>query len=471
MNLEDIYKIVADGESQTIEFKSSTANLKSALETVCAFLNTEGGVVFIGVNQHGKIIGQHVTDNTQQEIAKSIAKIEPFPSSVSIQYLSIKANQQLIMLVVKKGDKIPYSYDGRAFYRNQSSTMKMPQSRYSELLLERNIFSYHSWELQASHIHVDELEQDEIQRTTKIAVNTNRINAEVLSESIEDILMRLDLIQSNKITNAAAVLFANSVKSNFPQCAIKMSRFRGKNEIDGFIDNQTVYGNAFQLMEAANKFIMQHLPVASLFDKEKLERIDKPLLPVLAVREALSNAICHRDYAILNSAINLSIFDDRMEIWNPGMLPSVLSLDDLKKRHKSYPRNKNIAHVFYLRQYVETWGTGTTKMIKLCRDHDIPEPIFDEYSGGFSVTFKFEHTEVTEDIEKAQLLTERQKAILNIIKKEKVIKIDALLDQLSDPPSARMIRKDLNMLRTQGYIQLEGHGKSAQWTIKNHKNQ
>ena len=234
------------------------------------------------------------------------------------------------------------------------------------------------------------------------------------------------------------ILFGKASSKEYPQCSIKMARFKGKTELDDFIDNQIIYGNAFQLMKAANDFLMRHLPVASFFDENKFERIDKPLLPVLAVREAISNAICHRDYSTHNASMTLAIFDDRMEIWNNGTLPSFLTLDDLKKRHKSYPRNKNIARVFYLRRYVETWGTGTTKMIKLCKEHGIPEPVFDEYSGGFSVVFKFKELIGSHIPQPSEMifnkLTKRQKEIFALIKEHHAISSADILNRLDNPP-------------------------------------
>lgn len=393
MNIDEVKKLLQQGESQELELKKSLSQLKPAMETLCAFLNTNGGVILIGINQHGNIVGQQVSDNTQQEIANEIAKIEPFPNAVSVEYLPLDdkgEDHKLIVIIAKKGELAPYVYDGRSFYRNQSSTMRMPQSRYTQLLLERGTDSYQAWDARhADGITIDDLDYNEIKRTVKIAVNTNRMDAEALNEPVEDILMRLELMEEGQLTNAAAVLFAKSVVSKFSQCLIKMARFRGTTEIGEFIDNQMIHGNAFQIMKSANEFLMKHLPVASFFDESKLERIDKPLLPVLAIREALSNAICHRDYSVQNAAITLAIFDDRMEIWNNGGLPSSLTVEDLKKKHKSYPRNKKIAWVFYLRRYVETWGTGTTKILALCQKNNVPEPVFEEYSQGLSVTFRF----------------------------------------------------------------------------------
>lgn len=471
ITIQKVHEIISTGESETLELKKSLTQLKPALETLCAFLNTSGGVILIGVSHVGKVVGQVITDNTQQEIANEIAKIEPFPASLDILYLPLcdNASKSVVYISVTRGSTVPYTYDNRAYYRNQSSTMRMPQTRYAQLLLERGIESQSSWETQLVKGGVAGLDFDEIMRTIKVAVNINRMDSEALNESIEDVLMRLELLKRGRISNAAMVLFSKSPGYVLPQCSIKMARFKGVTELTSFVDNQMVTGNVFHILKVANEFIMRHLSLASFFDNLRLERIDKPMLPVLAIREAICNAICHRDYSINNAVITLAIFEDRMEIWNNGTLPSSLNLEDLKKRHKSYPRNKVIAKVLYLRGYVETWGTGTTKMIKLCREHGIPDPIFDEYSGGFSVIFAFHNSSTANVVcageARLNVLTNRQEELYGILKKHKAIGMSDILLLLKAPPSDRMVRKDLDALRKRKLVSLHGYGKSSKWVI------
>lgn len=476
MKLEEIKKLISEGESVTLELKKSTAQLKGAIETICAYLNTKGGFVVIGVNQHGKIVGQNVTDNTQQEIANEISKIEPFPESVNIEYLPLnnKENCSLILISTDRGYSIPYTYDGRSFYRNQATTMRIPQYRYSQLLLERSFLSSNSWDTQPEEgATIDDLDIEEIRRTVEIAVEGNRLNTPALRDSPKNVLKRLELLKNNQLTHAALVLFTKSDKFDNYQLTIKMARFRGLTKTEGFIDNQMVSGHAFKVMHSANEFLMKHLNIASFFDPNKFERIDEPTLPILAFREALSNAICHKDYLFNNTAITVAIFDDRLEIWNNGTLPSFLSIDDLKKDHQSYPRNKKIAQVFYLRHIVETWGTGTNKMIALCRELKMPDPVFKEYSGGLSVTFKFkEKIGFRSGIGTAKGSpnflkhpTERHKNILTLLKKSQALSAKEIHNQLSIQIGYSTIRADLSALQQQGLVKQIGKGRSSLWQL------
>ena len=171
------------------------------------------------------------------------------------------------------------------------------------------------------------------------------------------------------------------------------------------------------------------------------------------------------------ASIHLAIYDDRLEIWNNGLLTTDLTFDDLKKRHTSHPRNKHIAQVFYLRRYIESWGTGTTRMIALCKEHNLPEPVFTEYSGGFSVTFFFKEgtrqvQSSTPTISTEHLSARRQEIIRIFVDGESdAIAFQTLMAQLKNPPSDRMVRKDLVALRNAGYIRLIGYGRSALWAI------
>jgi ATP-dependent DNA helicase RecG len=139
-------------------------------------------------------------------------------------------------------------------------------------------------------------------------------------------------------------------------------------------------GNAFQLITFAHHFANRHLPIASYFVPGKLQRIDETAVPQMALREALINAFCHRDYNIRSATTSFAIYDDRLELWNPGGLLPAIKLDQLKGPHNSYPRNELIANVFYKRGWIEKWGTGTARMIEYCRANNTPEPEFTDSS-------------------------------------------------------------------------------------------
>ncbi len=467
MNIKQLKSLIAQGESETLEFKTSTAQLKAACETLCGYMNAKGGMVLIGVRNNGEIIGQDVTDNTRQEIANELRKFEP-AAQIAVDYVKV-GDRQVITMQVPAGKHSPYVYDGRPFERTQNSKGRMTQHHYEQLLVERGQLN-HSWEdYPAEGYDLDSLDHEEIHRTVAEGIYKNRIPASASKDDVKQILTRLKLLSEGKLKRAAIVLFAKEEFLDLPQCLIKMARFRGTDKLGDFIDNQRIEGHAFKLLESADAFLRRHLPIASFFKKDQFQRIDKPALPVFAVREALINALCHRDYSNRSGSISLAIFDTHIEIWNNGALPREIKLKDLKHHHESMPRNERIAKVFHARGLIETWGTGTNKMIDDCRAERIPDPEFKERTGGLVVIFKFKEpigrTQPNVTVIEPQL-SARQEAIFDAIQKHGAMSTLQLLDILVNPPSRRMVRMELDYLRKIDLVEMEGYGRSALWKAK-----
>ena len=260
MDLANLNEMVKRGESDTLEFKKSTAQLRAAFQTICGFLNANGGAILIGVSDNGEMIGQNVNDNTRLEIARELKKIEPTPC-VGVQYTKCGGSKFIIALQVEKGEHAPYLYDGRAFQRDESSTSRMSQHRYEQLLVERNQLN-HSWEeVIASDYTIDDLDQDEIYKTISDGIHENRIPASAQRESVYEISDRLGLVKGTLLRRAAVVLYAKQQSMKYFQCMIKMARFRGMDKLGDFIDNQQVCGNAFRLLEESETFLRRHIPI------------------------------------------------------------------------------------------------------------------------------------------------------------------------------------------------------------------
>ncbi len=239
-----------------------------------------------------------------------------------------------------------------------------------------------------------------------------------------------------------------------------MARFRGVIK-DEFIDQRQVHGNAFALLDEAMLFLRRHLPVAGRFEPGVLTRLDEPLFPTLALREAVVNAICHRDYSIAGGAISIAIFDNRLEIASAGMLPFGLTVDMLKKDHRSQPRNPLLAEVFFRRGLIERWGRGTQKIVTLCVEAGHPEPEFEERAGEMIVRFipsaYIPPHRISHD------LTDRQRRILHVLSdgaRRSITQIRIALD-LKVPTST--LRDDLNLLKQLHLLRSGGHGRGSFW--------
>lgn len=166
-----------------------------------------------------------------------------------------------------------------------------------------------------------------------------------------------------------------------------MARFRGTDKSE-FDDNRQKYGNAFDIFKWAQQFYIDHLPVAGRIPPGSFEREDEPLYPTEALREALANAICHRNYSIGGGCVSIAIYDDRLEISSDGILPFGLTPEELFRPHRSLPWNPLIARAFYMRGIIETWGRGTIKMRELTLAAGLPEPEIISGTGSVSVIFR-----------------------------------------------------------------------------------
>lgn len=235
------------------------------------------------------------------------------------------------------------------------------------------------------------------------------------------------------------------------------------NDKTEFLDQNQIHGNAFYLLEEAMLFLGRHLPVSGKILPGVLERQDEPLFPLLALREALVNALCHRTYTRAGGAISIAIFDDRLEIWSDGTLPFDLKLEDLKREHPSQPRNPLITTVFYRRGLIEQWGRGTQKIVELCVSAGRPEPEFFEQAG--SVMVKFLASAYVPPMRVAHNLSDRQRFILNVLANTLEFSFDEVKKTLPNPPADRTLRDDFQHLKRLGMILSKGRGKHSKWSL------
>ncbi|MCC6590118.1 MAG: putative DNA binding domain-containing protein [Bryobacterales bacterium] len=454
----DVQMLALAGESESIEFKRSTGQLPRAGETLCGFLNGKGGHVVFGVAPDGQMVGQSVSDATMQDVAQMIRRFEP-PASVDIERVRLGSGQEVLVLRVSiSGGE---TYDGRPYQRIGTTTSVMPQQTYQRLLLDR-AHARQRWENLPSSFEIEDLDSGEIARTREGAIAAGRLDP-LMSGADEDFLERVGLRANGRILNAAVVVFGRRFLPDYPQCQLRLARFRGRNKTE-FKDQRQVTGHALQLMSEAMEFLSRHLPIAGRVEPGVFERVDEPLFPPIALREALVNAFCHRDYAQVGGAVSIGIYDDRLEVWSDGTLPFGLSPDDLKRDHLSRPRNPLIAEVFYRRGLVERWGRGTQRLVELCVRAGHPEPEFLE-SGG-AVCVRFLPSGYIAPHRAAHDLTQRQRKLLQALASKEARSFSQLRAEVAPETPERTLRDDLSHLKRLSLIDSKGMGRGAVWFLR-----
>ncbi len=386
MTLNELKKLVRRGEGPALEFKRSTAEQREALQTACAFLNGAGGKVVIGVKPDGTVVGQQVSDKTLREIAQHMQSFEP-PVNIEIERIKVAPGlEALVLHVPGMRDTVPYVFEGKAYEQVHSTTRKMSQKRYEQLLLDRT-HSKRRWENQpAEGITLKDMDREEVHRITDVIVSEGNLTGPA-EKKLERLLDRLGVRENGEILRAAVILFGKRFLPNFPQCELMMARFKGTDKTE-FMDQKSLRGPAFKLLEEAQIFCQRHLPLPGKIVPGELRRQDKPLIPPMALREILVNALIHRDYSIAGGSIHVAIFDDRLEVWSAGRLPTGITPEVLSKDHDSVPRNPIVADVFHRAGLIERWGRGTNRVIEQCRAAGIAPPTFREVGPSTVVTFK-----------------------------------------------------------------------------------
>jgi len=472
MNLQSLKHILSEQhESITLEFKKSTAQLKAAGKTLCAFLNSIGGMVLIGITDKGKIVGQEITDSTKRLIGNTLAQLSPEPS-IKASYIKIDKNKQVVALEAVANDILkPYTFDGKPYIRLESNTITMPREQYQRMSVH-NAFNNISWETNIiKNATLADLDTEEILKTIKEGLLNNRIPETSDTNNPMNSLKRLSLLNDNKLTNAAIVLFAKNPTHWFPQCKIRLACFKGTDKCE-FIDNKQFSGNVFKIREEAMTFVTRYLPISTRIVPGKDERIDEPLFPLNALREIFSNAVCHRDYSIREGTISLGIYRDRIEVWDPGKLPPEVTYENLKTLHESKPRNPLIANTLYCRKFTESWGRGIEMIINLCTAAGHPEPEFFERTGGFCVKLKSKQmigapriTEETRIVTGSKLNILEQK-ILQALNKQGQMKTVDVVELLEHKIAPRTVQKYLKHLYGLNLIHKKGSGKNTYWEKK-----
>lgn len=390
MLIDDIKKLIASDESRTLELKKTTGELKNGMHSACAFLNTEGGWLIFGVAPSSlKIIGQEVTDKTQQEIAQALAGLEP-AVDVRVAYVDVleyPGNKVIAMHFDGWvwGER-PHTFHGCPYYKVESTTKVMPQDMYDERIRAHQPQLY-AWErLAADGVTMADLNENLIRNGIRRGIDGGRIPESALYEPTGDILAKWKLIKNGVPTNGAVLLFSDNI-DEYPQFTLRMARFVGTDK-NRFRDNQRVEGNFFQLLDAGVAFCFKHLSLSGVITNHSMEREEQLEVPYHALREALINALCHRYWERYNLTISIAIYDDRVEIASPGTFPPQITPENIKEPHESFPHNLKVAEALYRMTYLENWGSGAKRIMDACKEQGVEAPTWRSDGGFVTITFK-----------------------------------------------------------------------------------
>jgi ATP-dependent DNA helicase RecG len=462
MFLHELNALTSGGESEQVEFKRSTGQRTDAAKTVCAMLNTRGGFVLFGVDDSGNAVGQEVSAGTVADVVREIRRIDPWPL-ITPEVIPLDDRRSVVLLRVPEVGGSVYTFEGRPYVRIGPTNSIMSQQEYRQRLLDA-MHPTSRWETQRAHgVGIEDLDSAQIVTTIEAGITNGRISDPGTREP-RALLRGVGLLDGEHLLNAAVALFGRSDRllPFYPQCSLRLAAFKGVDKSE-FLDNRQLAGNIFDILDAADRFIRMHVPVAGRVVPNLFQRIDDPLYPPVALREALANAVCHRDYAAPGGAIALAIFDDRLEISNPGRLPSGFTVADLARPHVSVAMNPLIAAVLYRQGIIEQWGSGTLKILELTERAGLATAEFEVR--GPELVARFSPNGYVAPLKAGYDLTPLQQEILEVLAREGGLSSDKLRPLLSQQISEERGLRELATLVHLGLVRKIGVTKGVRWVV------
>ncbi len=363
-------------EGQRLELKRRWND--RALEDLAAFANTDGGRLILGIEHTGDVSGLDVDDVELQRLANLIHSRLGLTPRIFVQ--NIQNRPALVIEVEPAPGVIPCN--GRYLRRVGSTNRDFAPDELAHHIVRRSGLR---WDSLPSPWGVEQCDPQALHAFVQMA-KARLPQAEAAQPAL--LLQNLDVLREGRLTNAGVLLFTARPQALLPQAMARVGVFRSPTDI---VDSHDLEGNLWQQVEAAMERFRRLLQVrfdtgVTELSLAGLQRREMWEYPLDALREAVINALIHRDYT-LTGHVQVRLHDDRLEVWSPGELPPGVTPELLRGPHGSYPRNPALARVFFFAGLIEQWGSGTLKILRLCREQGLPEPLFEEHGVSFRITF------------------------------------------------------------------------------------
>jgi len=434
-------------ETQNMEFKPSWRD--EHLKVISAFANGDGGDLIVGTDDDGKPLGVTNSKRLLEDIPHKVRNKLGIIPSVNI----VKSKRKEIKKITVKPSSVPISYDGKYYIRSGSTVQELKGKDLADFLMKK---LGKTWdEVIEEKAKFGDINSGTIDKFKKLALD--RIPSVVDAKDWKIILEKLNLIENTNIRRAAILLFGDRPQKYHIQACVRIGKFLTETDIQ---TTDIVDGNLFEQLENALE-ILRTKYLKSEIKYEGIHRRDILEYPYGALKEAIINALIHRDY-LGTSNIQIRIYDDRLVIMNEGKLPPEVPVEKLKTEHLSKPRNTLLAKVFYFAGFIESWGRGTIKIVENCINQGLPEPDFIEEFGVMKVIFyKDKFTE--EYLEKLGLNERQIKAVLYVKEKGRITNREYRTLNLVSNKTAYI---ELTDLVRRGIFIIYGKGKKVIYELK-----
>jgi len=363
-------------ETQNLEWKRSWRD--EYLEGICGFANAQGGVLEIGRGDRGKVVGVTGVLALVDDIPNKVRSLLGIVVEVNLK--SDDAGLEYIEIVVEPHTN-PITYRGRVHYRSGSTKQVLEGAALTRFLLEKHGRSWDDVALPG--VLLADLDGRILDEYRHRGVESQRLPPQALNESDEAVIERLRLRDGTRLKRAAVLLFHPEPHRFFMEASVKIGAFRGAE----LLYQDEIQGDLFTQVDRTMDLLYSKYTRA-LISYDGIYRVETFPVPREAMREAVINAVIHRDYAS-QTTIQIRVYDDRISIWNAAHLPPEWASDQRADELPSRPHNPQIANAFFRAGMIEAWGRGIRRIVDVCREADNPTPTWTLEAGGDGLWVRF----------------------------------------------------------------------------------
>ncbi len=448
-------------ESQNIEFKQSWRD--EYIKWICAFANSDGGKLYIGIDDKTHIVG---IDNAKKLLEDIPNKVRDILGLIVDVNLHIASDKEYLEIVT---DKYPYpvSYKGSYYYRSGSSTQELKGVALDKFILGKQGIHWDS--VPIPNTDIKDLDNRSFEIFVNKAIRSKRIDEQDIPQNYEELLDKLRLVENGYIKRAGWLLFAKDPQKYFTGAYVKIAFFESASEI---LYQDVCEGSLFMQVEKVIDLIFSKY-LKALISYEGVQRVEEFPYEPSALREIIHNAIVHKDYSS-GVPIQIGVFKDKLFVYNSGQLPENWTLKTITTSHRSQPYNPDIANVFFKAGLIESWGRGIEKVIDASKKYNGTTPLF-SWDNGLNVEFyskypngeelesstKRPSKDLVKDLEKS--LNQSQIKIMKLIDANPNITQSELSKEIGI--NDKNIRNNIKKLKDLGLLKRIGPAKGGYWEI------
>ncbi len=453
-------------ESQNLEWKESWKD--DHLRWVCGFANAQGGKLVIGRNDKGQTVGLKDARKLLEDLPNKIRDL----LGIIVEVNLVADGSQKTLEILVEPHTHPISYRGHYYQRSGSTLQELKGTALDRFLLGRQGRTWDS--VPVPQLKFEALSEQAIRAFRSLASRSGRLDEAALAESDDGLLDKLRLFEGGSLLRAAALLFHPEPDRFFTGASVKIAYFRSASELSY---QDELHGDLFsQVRNTVDLLRTKYLKAAITY--EDIQRIETFPVPAAALREAILNALVHRDYAV-PAPVQIRVYRDKLSIWNPAVLPEGWTLDHLRGPHSSRPHNPIVANAFFRAGEIEAWGRGIQRIFDACAGANTPKPKLTLQGSDLWLEFPFSEAylravEVSSSNTNSGLdeklddgldekVGERRATILRAMAKNPSITVSDLSNLLGISRNAT--DKNIQFLKDKGWIKRIGPAKGGHWAV------